>query len=176
MGWDRHVEHWVVTNRVGFLDPVFRSLTYIGNDGLVWIALSLVLVWTQRRARAFLLVVAADVLTQLSTGAIKLAVPRARPHVHTLVAEPHSHSFPSGHSASSFACAVVLASLAPAWRIPLFVLAALIAWSRVYVGVHYPFDVLAGVLLGIALGILVLELQPRVSTWAERRRSRNREQ
>ena len=64
---------------------------------------------------------------------------------------PTTSSFPSGHAATSFACALALARFAPMLTIPLFVLAGLIAFSRVYVGVHYPFDVLAGTVLGLAL-------------------------
>jgi undecaprenyl-diphosphatase len=62
-----------------------------------------------------------------------------------------THSFPSGHATVAFACATVLALAVPRLRVPLFVLAALIAFSRVYVGVHYPFDVLAGAVLGVGL-------------------------
>ena len=62
-----------------------------------------------------------------------------------------THSFPSGHATVAFACATVLALAVPRLRVPFFVLAALIAFSRVYVGVHYPFDVLAGAVLGVGL-------------------------
>jgi membrane-associated phospholipid phosphatase len=68
-----------------------------------------------------------------------------------LMEVPTTSSFPSGHAATSFACALVLARFAPRLTIPLFILAALIAFSRVYVGVHYPFDVLAGTALGLAV-------------------------
>ena len=60
-----------------------------------------------------------------------------------LVELPSTYSFPSGHATVSFACATVLALAVPRLRVPLFALAALISFSRVYVGVHYPFDVLA---------------------------------
>ena len=65
---------------------------------------------------------------------------------------PHTNSFPSGHAAVSFACAGTLATfVSRRMAIALYVLAALIAWSRVYVGAHYPLDVLAGALLGIGI-------------------------
>jgi undecaprenyl-diphosphatase len=158
VGWDRHLESWVVAHRSGALDPVFRWLTYIGTDGAVWLALGLILAARRRRWQLLAWVVVADALAQATTGLIKLAVPRARPHVEALVARPHTHSFPSGHAASSFACAVVLASFAPRLRAPLVLLAALIAWSRAYVGVHYPFDVVAGALWGVAIGLVTLGL------------------
>jgi undecaprenyl-diphosphatase len=152
LGWDRHLETWIVGHRVPFLDPAFRLLTYAGTDGAIWLALGAVLALTSRRWSILVWVAVADLAAQLATDLIKVAVPRQRPDVHTLVKEPHSHSFPSGHAASSFACAVVLSAYAPRWRVPLYVLAALIAFSRAYVGVHYPLDVLAGALLGLGIG------------------------
>jgi undecaprenyl-diphosphatase len=87
---------------------------------------------------------------------LKLAVGRQRPPAvvldpKPLLDVPTTSSFPSGHSATSFACAYVLARAAPRFAIPLFVLAALIAISRMYVGVHYPIDVLVGALIGLGV-------------------------
>ena len=158
LDWDRQLESWIAAHRVSFLDPVFRWLTYLGTDGAIWLALGALAALASRRWSILAWVALADVAAQLATGLIKLAVPRHRPAVHTLVKEPHSHSFPSGHAASSFACAVVLSDYAPRWRVPLYLLAALIAVSRAYVGVHYPLDVLAGVLLGVGLGYGVLAI------------------
>ena len=81
--------------------------------------------------------------------------PLARPDPEPLVRLPATHSFPSGHATVSFACATVLALAVPRLRWPLFALAALIAFSRVYVGVHYPLDVIAGAVLGVAVGLVV---------------------
>ena len=79
--------------------------------------------------------------------------PVADPDPATLVDLPGTYSFPSGHAAVSFACATVLALAVPRLRWPLYALAALIAFSRVYVGVHFPFDVLAGAVIGVAIAI-----------------------
>jgi undecaprenyl-diphosphatase len=89
---------------------------------------------------------------------LKLAIERDRPPLsrpipEPLLESPSTFSFPSGHATVSFACATVLALAVPRLRWPLYALAALIGFSRVYVGVHYPFDVLAGAALGIALAI-----------------------
>jgi undecaprenyl-diphosphatase len=170
MAWDRHLERWVVTHRVGFLDPIAKTLTWVGTYGAVWLAIALALALLWRKPGILAGVFVADVLADIVSGALKLAVRRSRPHLHGLVAIPYTHSFPSGHATTSFACATVLAAFAPRARIPLFVLAALIAWSRVYVGVHYPVDVLAGALLGVLLGLLVLRALPRLG--AARLRSR----
>ena len=163
LGWDRRLDGWVVSHRASALDPVFRALSWIGNSGLVWIALALALALLSRRVAVLLYVALADVLAQLSTAAVKLAIARERPDGHALIPEPTSHSFPSGHAASSFACATVLAAFAPRLRWPLLVLAAAIAFSRVYVGVHYPLDVVAGALWGVAIGAAVLALRARLA-------------
>ncbi len=80
------------------------------------------------------------------------------PAVHPLVAVPHSGAMPSGHAAGAFAAAVAVGLVHRRLRWPLLGLAALIAFSRVWLGVHYPTDVLAGALLGsaIALGAWLL--------------------
>ena len=80
------------------------------------------------------------------------------PDPEPLVDLPATYSFPSGHATVSFACATVLALAVPRLRVPLFVLAALISFSRVYVGVHYPLDVLAGAVLGVAIAIALRTL------------------
>ena len=81
-----------------------------------------------------------------SSDLLRHAIGRERPPLrfpepHPLVHVPGNPSFPSGHAATSFACAATLAWLTPLSPVALYVLAALIAFSRVYVGVHYPLDV-----------------------------------
>ena len=148
--------HWVVAHRVGWLDWLFVWLSRIGSDGLVWIAIGLVLAIVRRRPEIFALVLAAVVLGIAESSLLKALIPRARPHDDPLVAVPHTHSFPSGHAASAFAAATVLARFESRGRPWFYLLAAAIAFSRVYVGVHWPSDVLAGALLGVATALLLL--------------------
>jgi undecaprenyl-diphosphatase len=160
--WDRRLESWIAGHRVSFLDPPFRWLTYAGWNGAIWLVLAAAVALASRRFGVLLWVAVADLAGQLASTLLKELVPRHRPRVHTLVPEPHTHSFPSGHATASFACAVVLAAAVPRLRWPFYVLAALIAFSRAYVGVHFPLDVLAGAALGLLLGHGVLALSRRV--------------
>jgi len=110
-----------------------------------------------------LLVATVALTTQLATTLLKYAVQRDRPPTVVLDPEPlldvpTTSSFPSGHTSSSFACAWVLSRLAPRLTVPLFALAALIGFSRIYVGVHYPLDVLAGAVFGILVATALLKL------------------
>ena len=115
--------------------------------------LAVVVAAVQRRP----LVLATIPVVLVSDGislAIKAAVGRHRPHVHALVRTPTDWSFPSGHATTSFAGATMLSYFVPRLAPAFYLLAAAIAFSRVYVGVHYPTDVLAGAALGTAIGVL----------------------
>jgi undecaprenyl-diphosphatase len=160
LGWDRQLDRWVVAHRVGVLNPVFEGLTYAGSYGAVWLGIGLLVAIVSGRRAVFLWTLAAFVLGEASSTLLKAAIPRARPHVDALVSLPGTHSFPSGHATVSFACATVLGAALPRLRVPFYLLAALISWSRVYVGVHYPVDVLAGAVLGTALGLGLLRALP----------------
>jgi undecaprenyl-diphosphatase len=108
-----------------------------------------------------LAVLAAFATGDALSGAIKQAVGRPRPPVDdparldALVAVPGSPSFPSGHATTTFAAAAAIAVLVPRWRVPAFALAALVGFSRIYLGVHYTLDVATGALLGTLVGASV---------------------
>jgi undecaprenyl-diphosphatase len=168
--WDRDLERWVVDHRVEFLNPIFVGLSYAGSYGALWLAIAALAALRTGRPRVFVMTAVADGLGELISGILKALIPRERPHYDPLIAVPHSHSFPSGHATTSFACATVLAHEFPRWRVPLYLLAAAIAFSRVYVGVHYPLDVIGGAVLGTAIGLAVFRFLPRLA--ASRRQSR----
>jgi undecaprenyl-diphosphatase len=155
LAWDRHLENWIAGHRVSWLNGFFELLSRIGTLGLVWLAIALVLTLLWRRPRFFVVVLAADGAADLSATILKTVIPRHRPRVPALVTRPHDHSFPSGHAATSFACATVLAYASPRLRAPALLLAALIAYSRLYNGVHFPLDVIGGAALGAAIGAVL---------------------
>jgi undecaprenyl-diphosphatase len=124
--------------------------------GVVWVAIALVLALLWRRPSILILTVVADLAADLLADVGKFLVHRHRPFVHQLGPATTTHSFPSGHTATSFACALLLSSFAPRLRAPLYVLAVLIAFSRLYNGDHFPLDVLAGAVLGTATALLLL--------------------
>jgi undecaprenyl-diphosphatase len=156
VGFDRHLERLVVEHRSGVLNPLFEALSWVGTAGAVWLGIALAAAVLLRRPSLFVMVVAADALADGAALGLKQAIGRQRPPLRypqprPLVHVPHDGSFPSGHAATSFACATILTFALPRFS-PLFLLLALaVAFSRVYVGVHYPLDVLGGAALGVAV-------------------------
>lgn len=142
-------------------DAVFPVLTALGEAGLIWIAASLVLLCFKKTRMTGTLVLVTMLMTFVSGELIlKNIICRPRPcaafpDFPMLIARPDSYSFPSGHSASSFAAAVMLTLRQKKWGWVALVLAALIAFSRVFLFVHYPTDVLAGALLGTLFAFAV---------------------
>ena len=153
-------------HRAGWLNPVFEGLTYAGRLGLLWIVLALVLGAVYRRWGTVALTVIAVAVADWSAAALKAVVDRQRPSLRYAEPEPlvktaHDASFPSGHAATSFAAATILTFAFPRLGPLLFVLASAVAFSRVYVGVHYPLDILAGAVLGVLVGLAVRALAIR---------------
>ena len=119
-----------------------------------------------RRWGVFVLTLIAVALADWSAMGLKALIDRPRPPLRyaepkTLVAVPHDASFPSGHAATSFAAATMLAFAFPRFAPFLYVLAAAVAFSRVYVGVHYPLDVIGGAALGVLVAVVLRLLLSR---------------
>ena len=154
--------------RGGVLDPVMTVLSLMGNGGAVWIETAVLLLFfrkTRRAGVAMLLALAAGYV--IGNLCIKEIVMRPRPFVThsdlTALLDPGDPwSFPSGHALSSFAAATALWCFHKKTGVLALVLAALIAFSRLYARVHYPTDVLAGMLIGIALAHAAAFLTDRI--------------
>lgn len=151
--------------RCGALDGVMRLLSTLGNAGAIWIVTALALLFF-RRTRRFgaacaLALLLGFVVTNL---ALKNIIHRIRPYdvmasLNILVKPERSFSFPSGHATSSLAagCALFL-TLPRRYGVPALLLGVLIALSRMYVGVHYPTDVLCGAAIGVAAALAAVRV------------------
>ena len=147
--------------RCDFLNYIFPNITVLGNAGIFWILLTAVLLCfkkTRRAAICSLFALLGSLL--LNNMLLKPLVGRTRPYeviegLKLIGKRATDPSFPSGHTAASIASAVALCRfLKKRYSIPLVVLALMIGFSRLYIGIHYPTDVLVGLIDGILLGIL----------------------
>lgn len=152
------IQEWI---RSDWLNPTVIRITHLGDNGMIWIVLVLLLLFPkQTRKYAVMAMVALLFSLLINNMILKNAIARTRPYemvegLTRLIEAQHDFSFPSGHTASAFAAAVVLfRNLKKRYGIPLLVLAVLISLSRLYVGVHYPTDVLFGAISGILLAVL----------------------
>ena len=151
--------------RSPFITPAVTFITSLGNAGIIWIIMSLLLMIPPKTRKIGCMSILALLFSLLINNLLlKNLVRRTRPYdcisaLVPLVPKPLDYSFPSGHTGSSFAAAwVMYRSLPKKAGIPVLVLAVLIGLSRLYVGVHYPSDVLTGVLTGILSGYLAERL------------------
>lgn len=154
---------------------IAEPITHLGSKGGVWVLAALVLLaigphLNRRTGAAILAAIAVNTL--LVDLLIKRTVGRTRPwsimdvDLDDTLMNPHSYSFPSGHAATAFAAAIILAARFPRWRWPLLGLATLIALSRVVLGAHWPSDIAAGALIGTAVGLglaWVFRLRPKTT-------------
>lgn len=151
--------------RTPLLDVFMSNITKLGNAGIVWIVLTIVLLLIPKtRKSGLILAVALIVDLILCNGILKPFIARTRPFdvntaIPLIVAKPHDYSFPSGHTAASFTAvmALYLAGEKKLWKIALG-LACLIAFSRLYLYVHYPTDVLGGIVTGAIAGYIGYKL------------------
>ena len=140
------------------LTPFFKFVTTLGNGGAVWILLTVIVLLIPKTRKVGCMMLAALLGTLLVNNMLlKPLVDRTRPYemiegLTYLVMKPVDASFPSGHAGCSFAVGcVMLRRLPKRYGVPALILAILIALSRLYVGVHYPSDVLFGTISGIAI-------------------------
>lgn len=160
---DSAIVAWFAAHRSAPMDALAVFLTWAGRAGLIFALMAILRGALNKKLAmaAWQVVLAALLATLVSNSVLKPMVDRPRPFLANPALEvvgtpPASESFPSGHAAGSVAGALVLASTWPQARVALWILAGAVAASRVYLGVHYPTDVLGGVVVGWLVGGFVL--------------------
>lgn len=153
------------------VDEPLRKLSETANYSRLWLAIAAlmrVLGGPKARRAASSGVASIAVTSFLVNVVVKSLAGRARPDRDAIsvpderrVSMPASSSFPSGHSASAFAFATAVGKQLPPLALPLRVLAAAVAYSRIHSGVHYPVDVLGGSIIGIAIGHVAASMSNR---------------
>lgn len=142
--------------RTDMLTPFMKIVTFLGNGGWFWILCAVVLLAIPKTRKTGYAAVLSLIFGVIVTNLLlKNIVARPRPFAEIealipLIAKPTDFSFPSGHTTASFAVALVMLRMLPKKiGIPAVVLAALVAFSRLYLGVHYPTDVLTGFVVAL---------------------------
>lgn len=144
-----------------YLDILMPKITSLGNLGIIWIAIAIVLLLDKSyKVIGNMVLITLIISTVIGEGIIKHLVRRFRPcskinDIKLLIKKPLSYSFPSGHTLSSFAVASVLSVFFTEYELIFIGIAFLIALSRIYLYVHYPTDVVAGVIFGLLCSKLV---------------------
>ncbi len=150
------------------LDGIMPFISRIGDLGMIWIAIAVILFFIPKYKKYGVMVVLGVLLAALSGELIlKHLVERVRPcnlypWVSMLIPRPQDFSFPSGHTSASFAAMTVIWRANKKFGIAAFLLALLIASSRLYLFVHYPTDILAGAVLGFLCGVTAIKIYDKI--------------
>ena len=147
-----------------FLDYLMTFFSSIGNAGIIWIITALIMMcFKKTRATGAMMACALLLGVLIGEVGIKNIVARERPFVVNTdivlnIAQPSGYSFPSGHTCSSFAAATTLFMNNKKIGIGAYIIASLIAFSRLYNYVHFPSDILCGIILGITVAIITVSI------------------
>ena len=176
---DAEILLWIQENmRTDLMTVIMKAITRLGDGGALWIVLAVVLLVIGKTRRVGLASVVSLVITFLVVNlGLKNIVARTRPYevidgLKSLVGEQSDYSFPSGHTAHAFAVGVIMLAMLPK-RIgrPIIIVSVLMAYSRLYLGVHYLTDVLAGAVFGTLIALLSMFFVDKISVrWARRNR------
>nr|WP_317358054.1 phosphatase PAP2 family protein [uncultured Tyzzerella sp.] len=145
------------------IKDMFSFITHLGDAGLIWIAFGIFLIIKKSTRKNGIIMLFSLILGSIiGNGILKHIFERPRPFIELslipFIAPPGGFSFPSGHSMSSFIGATCIYYTNKKWGIIAYILALLIALSRVILLVHYPTDVLTGALLGIIVALFVITI------------------
>ena len=159
---DFQILDWIQLIRFDLLDSFMIFITKLGDEGIIWIVLGLLLC-LKKKYRPYGLMVLGALICGLLIGnwTLKPLFARLRPFqiregVELLIAPPSGFSFPSGHTRSSFEAAFVIWYMDKRAGVAALILAALITFSRMYLYVHFPTDILGGIALGAFHAFLMI--------------------
>lgn len=144
------------------MDKIMPRVTRLGDCGMLWLAIALIFLITNKyKNYGMLIIISLLFCIIIGNVIIKLLCARKRPchindKINLLISKPRDYSFPSAHTMSSFAAATVIANANIKMGIISLIIAMLIAFSRLYLYVHYPSDVLAGVILGVIISMVTV--------------------
>ena len=177
---DIYILEYIQSNfKSPFLDKTMPFVSAMGNIGFIWIALIIILLLTKKYRKTAIITLGALIMgTILGEGLLKHIIGRQRPPmdligIKLLIPEPTTFSFPSGHTTSSFAAAGVIAKYIKKMKIPAFLLAGCIAFSRLYLFVHYPSDVLGGIILGLACSYTAIYISRKTGFIPDKQETRS---
>ena len=160
MSWEFDILYELQSIHNPVLDAVMAFITHFGDKGLFWIALSLaILIFRKDKGMGITAVAALASEALICNLIIKPLVARQRPcwiddTVALLISSPHDYSFPSGHTSASFAVATAIFLWDKKWGTLALIWAGLIAFSRMYLFVHFPTDVLVGLVIGVLMAVI----------------------
>ena len=165
VSFDQPILDWIQANMANpFLDKIMPIITVLGDAGIFWMICAGILALTKKyRKIGFGMAIAMALGLLVCNIILKPTVGRIRPYdfqetlgvtINLLIEKQHDFSFPSGHTIASFEACTVMMLGSKKLGIPATLLAILIAFSRLYLYVHYPTDVIASVILGTIFGIL----------------------
>ena len=152
--------NWLQSLHTPILDKIMQLITHLGDMGIIWIILTIVMLLIPKTRKSGVIMAAALIVDVILCNVIlKNLIARVRPYdvntaVQVLVAKPKDFSFPSGHTLASFGAATPIFYYHRRFGTIAYIIAAVIAFSRMYLYVHFPTDILTGLILGILLGFL----------------------
>lgn len=181
---DLAILEWIHANwhQSAVFSQIMKYITVLGNAGMIWIAIGIVLLFFRKTRRGgFVMLISLAIGFLLNDIVIKPLVARPRPFEEDLtfcafldeigLKAPSGYSFPSGHSFSSLNCAVILTYFFKRKGLPAMFLALLIAFSRAFVLVHYPSDILMGLIFGALTAFSVIAVYRKIEKKRKKKES-----
>ena len=156
---------WMILDKIqdifgsGCMDFLMPRITFLGNGGMIWIIIGVLLLISKKHRKIGCLVLIGLLMGLIiGNGIVKNLVARPRPcwlnpDFQLLISVPKDYSFPSGHTQASVIAATIITLYRKEWGWIVIPLSVAIAFSRLYLYVHFPSDVIAGAVLGILIGL-----------------------